>query len=163
MHWSSQCHFVVVLKQRPWEAGSLCRCVLGCDAVGSGGNIDLSEERFAPNFRGSSPWRWCQEIFLVLQRLYLFTKLHSVIIQDIIGWSKISVHLMITIQSSGAKRFLITLYYCMVAYHRSFLPGSSLEPTVISTAQVSSFRLHYFQTALLSDCTTFRILVMFKV
>jgi hypothetical protein len=28
--------------------------------------------------------------------------------------------------------------------HRPFLPGTSLEPTVIPTAQASSFRLQHF-------------------
>ena len=31
-----------------------------------------------------------------------------------------------------------------VSCHRTFLPGISLEPTVISTAQAPSFRLQYF-------------------
>ena len=39
-------------------------------------------------------------------------------------------------------------YYCYcymdVSYHRPFLPGTSLEPTVIPTAQASSFTLQYF-------------------
>jgi hypothetical protein len=32
----------------------------------------------------------------------------------------------------------------VVSCHRSFLPGTSLEPTVIPTTQASSFRLQYF-------------------
>ena len=31
-----------------------------------------------------------------------------------------------------------------VCCHRPFLPGTSLEPTVIPTAQASSFTLQYF-------------------
>jgi hypothetical protein len=31
-----------------------------------------------------------------------------------------------------------------VSCHRPFLPGTSLEPAVIPTAQVSSFTLQYF-------------------
>ena len=31
-----------------------------------------------------------------------------------------------------------------ISCHRPFLPGTSLEPTVIPTAQASSFRLQYF-------------------
>ena len=31
-----------------------------------------------------------------------------------------------------------------VSYHRTFLPGTSLEPAVIPTAQASSFTLQYF-------------------
>ena len=31
-----------------------------------------------------------------------------------------------------------------VSCHRSFLPGTSLEPAVIPTAQASSFTLQYF-------------------
>jgi hypothetical protein len=33
---------------------------------------------------------------------------------------------------------------CFVSCHRPFLPGTSLEPTVIPTTQASSFRLLYF-------------------
>jgi hypothetical protein len=35
-------------------------------------------------------------------------------------------------------------YYYVVSCHRPFIPGYSLEPAVIPTAQVSSFRLQYF-------------------
>jgi hypothetical protein len=34
---------------------------------------------------------------------------------------------------------------CFVFCHRPFLPGTSLEPTMIPTTQASIFRLHYFQ------------------
>jgi hypothetical protein len=36
------------------------------------------------------------------------------------------------------------LYYYYVSCHRLILPGNSLEPTVIPTAQASSFTLQYF-------------------
>ena len=39
---------------------------------------------------------------------------------------------------------IITIICIIVSYHRSFLPGTSLEPAVISTAQASSFTLQYF-------------------
>jgi hypothetical protein len=35
-------------------------------------------------------------------------------------------------------------YYYYISCHRHFLPGNSLEPTVITTAQASSFTLHYY-------------------
>ena len=35
-------------------------------------------------------------------------------------------------------------YYYYVSCHRPILPGNSLEPTVIPTAQASSFTLQYF-------------------
>ena len=39
-----------------------------------------------------------------------------------------------------------SLYFIImyVSYHRLFLPGTSLEPAVIPTAQVSSFTLQYY-------------------
>ena len=40
--------------------------------------------------------------------------------------------------------FLLLLYDMDVSYHRPFLPGTSLEPAVIPTAQASSFTLQYF-------------------
>ena len=39
---------------------------------------------------------------------------------------------------------LLLLYYMDVSCHRPFLPGTSLEPAVIPTAQASSFTLQYF-------------------
>jgi hypothetical protein len=39
---------------------------------------------------------------------------------------------------------LLLLLLFVFSCHRPFLPGTSLEPTVIPTAQVSSFRLQYF-------------------
>jgi hypothetical protein len=38
-------------------------------------------------------------------------------------------------------------YYYVISYHRTYLPGTSLEQMVIPTAQASSFRLHYFPNA----------------
>jgi hypothetical protein len=35
-------------------------------------------------------------------------------------------------------------YYYYLSCHRPILPGNSLEPTVIPTAQASSFTLQYF-------------------
>ena len=41
--------------------------------------------------------------------------------------------------------FIIIIIIDMnVSCHRSFLPGTSLEPAVIPTAQASSFTLQYF-------------------
>ena len=42
---------------------------------------------------------------------------------------------------------LLLLLFCDmdVSCHRPFLPGTSLEPAVIPTAQASSFTLQYFQ------------------
>ena len=39
---------------------------------------------------------------------------------------------------------LLLLFDMDVSCHRPFLPGTSLEPAVIPTAQASSFTLHYF-------------------
>jgi len=39
---------------------------------------------------------------------------------------------------------LLLLYDMDVSCHRPFLPGTSLEPAVIPTAQASSFTLQYF-------------------
>ena len=41
-------------------------------------------------------------------------------------------------------RLQIYYYYYYVSCHRPILPGTSLEPTVIPTAQDSSFTLQYF-------------------
>jgi len=35
-------------------------------------------------------------------------------------------------------------YYMDVSCHRPFLPGTALEPAMITTAQASSFTLQYF-------------------
>jgi hypothetical protein len=64
----------------------------------------------------------------------------------------------IILQRSGTNGFfklviIILLYYYYVnqyyynyyvSCHRPILPGNSLEPTVIPTAQASSFTLQYF-------------------
>ena len=39
---------------------------------------------------------------------------------------------------------VVLLYNMDVSCHRPFLPGTSLEPAVIPTAQASSFTLQYF-------------------
>ena len=39
---------------------------------------------------------------------------------------------------------IIIIIINVVSYHRTFLPGTSLEPTVIPTAQASSITLQYF-------------------
>jgi hypothetical protein len=39
---------------------------------------------------------------------------------------------------------IIIIIIIDVSYHRPFLPGTSLEPAVIPTAQSSSFTLQYF-------------------
>ena len=39
---------------------------------------------------------------------------------------------------------LLLLYDMDVSCHRPFLPGTSLEPAVIPTAQASSYTLQYF-------------------
>ena len=39
---------------------------------------------------------------------------------------------------------LLLLYDMDVSCHRTFLPGTSLEPAVIPTAHASSFTLQYF-------------------
>ena len=39
---------------------------------------------------------------------------------------------------------IIIIIINVVSCHRPFLPGTSLEPAVIPTAQASSFTLHYF-------------------
>ena len=41
-------------------------------------------------------------------------------------------------------KLLLLLYNMDVSCHRPFLPGTSLEPAVIPTAQASSFTLQYF-------------------
>ena len=40
--------------------------------------------------------------------------------------------------------FIIIIIIIVVFCHRPFLPGTSLEPAVIPTAQASSFTLQYF-------------------
>ena len=45
---------------------------------------------------------------------------------------------------SMCAELLLLLYDMAVFCHRPFLPGTSLEPAVIPTAQASSFTLHYF-------------------
>jgi len=39
---------------------------------------------------------------------------------------------------------IVVVVFVDVSCHRPFLPGNSLEPTVIPTAQASSFTLQYF-------------------
>jgi hypothetical protein len=39
---------------------------------------------------------------------------------------------------------IIIIIIIVVSCHRPFLPGTSLEPAVIPTAQASSVTLHYF-------------------
>ena len=39
---------------------------------------------------------------------------------------------------------IIIVVVVVVSRHRPFLPGTSLEPAVIPTAQASSFTLQYF-------------------
>ena len=39
---------------------------------------------------------------------------------------------------------IITIIIIIFSCHRPFLPGTSLEPAVIPTAQASSFTLQYF-------------------
>ena len=59
------------------------------------------------------------------------------------------VHLVI-LKSAAHGRYrtwwsiIIIIIDMNVSCHRSFLPGTSLEPAVISTAQASSFTLQYF-------------------
>ena len=52
----------------------------------------------------------------------------------------------ITTHLSGAKKadksIIIIRYVCLLS--QAFLPGTSLEPAVIPTAQASSFTLQYF-------------------
>jgi len=40
--------------------------------------------------------------------------------------------------------FITYIIIIIVSCHRPFLPGTSLEPAVIPTAQASSFTLQYF-------------------
>ena len=68
------------------------------------------------------------------------------------------VHLMLrTLNTVGIKTYFAKLELLLllllllllildmnVSCHRSFLPGTSLEPAVIPTAQASSFTLQYF-------------------
>ena len=50
-----------------------------------------------------------------------------------------------TWMDSSLLLLLVLLLYDMdVSCHRPFLPGTSLEPAVIPTAQTSSFTLQYF-------------------
>jgi hypothetical protein len=39
---------------------------------------------------------------------------------------------------------IIIIIIIVISYHKPFLPGTSLEPAVIPTAQASSFTLQYF-------------------
>jgi len=40
--------------------------------------------------------------------------------------------------------YVVVFIVVVVSWHRPFLPGTSLEPAVIPTAQASSFTLQYF-------------------
>ena len=44
----------------------------------------------------------------------------------------------------GIVIIIIIIIDMNVSCHRSFLPGTSLEPAVIPTTQASSFTLQYF-------------------
>jgi hypothetical protein len=50
---------------------------------------------------------------------------------------------LILIEKTGVAGYYYYYYY-YVSCHRPLLPGNSLEPTVIPTAQASSFTLQYF-------------------
>jgi hypothetical protein len=47
------------------------------------------------------------------------------------------------LESLDKPSYLKTIVIIVVSCHRPFLPGTSLEPTVIPTAQASSFTLQY--------------------
>jgi hypothetical protein len=51
---------------------------------------------------------------------------------------------LIRAQNVFASYYYYYYYYYYVSCHRPILPGNSLEPTVILTAQASSFTLQYF-------------------
>ena len=50
----------------------------------------------------------------------------------------------VCLRSKHNQLLLLLLYDMDVSCHRPFLPGTSLEPAVIPTAQASSFTLQYF-------------------
>jgi hypothetical protein len=56
----------------------------------------------------------------------------------------VSFLLFATVMMAGANTDENYYCYYYVSCHRPILPGNSLEPTVIPTAQASSFTLQYF-------------------
>ena len=58
--------------------------------------------------------------------------------------SLVSVLNLLYYYISTFQSMLLSLYSMDVSCHRPFLPGTSLEPAVIPTAQASSFTLQYF-------------------
>jgi len=62
--------------------------------------------------------------------------------QMVKGYQRDNPGLIRKIASKIVKNEL--LYDLYVSCHRPFLPGTSLEPAVIPTAQASSFTLQYF-------------------
>jgi len=56
-----------------------------------------------------------------------------------------SLSLLLSLRlSSGTTEAIIIIIIIIISCHRPILPGNSHEPTVIPTAQVSSFTLQYF-------------------
>jgi len=51
---------------------------------------------------------------------------------------------MVLISLVSVLNLLLLLYDMDVSCHRPFLPGTSIEPAVIPTAQASNFTLQYF-------------------
>jgi hypothetical protein len=51
---------------------------------------------------------------------------------------------VLRVSTSKIKFYIIIIIINVVSCHRPFLPGTSLEPAVIPTAQASSFTLQYF-------------------
>ena len=69
----------------------------------------------------------------VLQPYFIFMHMHNN------HFHRATAHLQLNI-----LLLLLLLYDMDVSCHRTFLPGTSLEPAVIPTAQASSFTLQYF-------------------
>jgi len=60
------------------------------------------------------------------------------------GWQKWCGNNTKLMMAGIPAETLLLLYNMYVSCHRPFLPGTSLEPAVIPTAQASSFTLQYF-------------------
>ena len=69
--------------------------------------------------------------------------LSSITVCGLLLWTVRSVTMDLS-WSSVTLLLLLLLYDMDFSCHRPFLPGTSLEPAVIPTAQASSFTLQYF-------------------
>jgi len=77
----------------------------------------------------------CISIHKLLYFIFFSTSIYTTILSAGVATSVCMLLLLL---------LLLLLYDMDVSCHRPFLPGTSLEPAVIPTAQASSFTLQYF-------------------